>query len=118
MRTASSVCKLCGGKGYYRQAGGSFTEPCGGCDGTGKRACPEPDGTRFEAVGGAECVAVDEAAVVTAAAAALLWDCDGNKTMAKLRWVDNGEAAEWIEDTRETVRAYLAALAATEEAHG
>jgi DnaJ-class molecular chaperone len=33
----SDICKLCNGKGYYRQSGGSFTEPCGGCGGSGKR---------------------------------------------------------------------------------
>lgn len=30
----AAKCKLCNGKGYYRQSGGTFTEPCGGCGGT------------------------------------------------------------------------------------
>lgn len=55
--------------------------------------------------------AINEDAVIAAAAAELLRDCEGDKTLAKLRWVDNEEAEEWIEDTRETIRAYLAALA-------
>lgn len=55
--------------------------------------------------------AINEDAVIAAAAAELLRDCEGDKTLAKLRWVDNEEAEEWIEDTRETIRAYRAALA-------